>query len=172
MPRILQNVSPRVTHCKEPSLRYACELLMNHIDMTSTMVRNLFDALLHGLYDYSMDERGDVGSWIRIACIEGLASFSEILLSHADDIPNFEEYLPSNRFHDTVGGILKQGVERLDSVRQEAGKTFHRLLQLPQPDIVSRNFYRIHGCSLMQELFLTFVPTASTTQSYSQSRYK
>jgi hypothetical protein len=118
----------------------------------------MFQSLLHGLSDYSMDERGDVGSWIRIACIEGLASFVEILISRASNIPNFAEYLPPDNFHAAIGGILKQGVERLDGVRQEVGDRFERLLQLTVPDIPSGDLWQIHGQSFMQKLFLRYEP--------------
>jgi hypothetical protein len=116
----------------------------------------MFQSLLHGLSDYSMDERGDIGSWIRIACIEGLASFAETLISRASDIPNFEEYLPPDSFHAAIGGILKQGVERLDGVRQEVGNRFERILQLTAPEIPTGDLWQIHGQSLMQKLFLRY----------------
>ena len=101
-----------------------------------------------------MDERGDVGSWIRIACIQGLTSFSQVLFSQAGDITNFEEYLPSALYHEAVGGILKQGVERLDGVRQEAGENFVRLLLIPPLAIPSGRLWCIQGEALMKELFL------------------
>lgn len=117
----------------------------------------MYDALQSGLEDYTIDQRGDIGSWIRIACIRGLATFSEILFSNASNIPNFEEYLPAAKYHDAVGGILKQGVERLDNVRSEAGDHFLRLLLLPLPKVSSPDPWRIHRDPLMKELFLRYV---------------
>jgi len=37
------------------------------IDMSPDVVNGLLDALQDGLEDYTIDERGDVGSWIRMA---------------------------------------------------------------------------------------------------------
>lgn len=88
----------------------------------------LYDALLAGLEDYTVDERGDVGSWVRIACIRGLTAISERLLLHASALE--QGYLPPQRYHDAIGGILRTGVERLDNVRQEAGTCFVRLLRM------------------------------------------
>lgn len=114
----------------------------------------MYDALQDGLDDYTIDERGDVGSWIRIACVKGLTSFTEILFSYASVIPNFEEYLPASKFHNAIGGMLKQGVERLDSVRQEVGTNITRLLLLQEPAVASGELWRIHGIELMKGLFL------------------
>jgi hypothetical protein len=124
------------------------------IDMSPFAVRSLFEALKDGLYDYMINERGDVGSWIRIACIRGLTSFIEILFSHADGIPDFEAYLPPGLYHEAIGGILKQGVERLDGVRQEAGEHFLRLLLIPLPTVATAKLWQIQGDLLMRELFL------------------
>ncbi|PSR74806.1 hypothetical protein PHLCEN_2v9520 [Hermanssonia centrifuga] len=110
--------------------------------------------MLAGLEDYTTDERGDVGSWIRIVCVKGLASFAEILITDAAAMPHFAEYLPASRYHDAVAGILKQGVERLDNVRQQAGEQLLRLLVLPSPAVPQSEAWLIEGDHLMKELFL------------------
>jgi hypothetical protein len=117
------------------------------------VVRSLFCALLGGLNDYTVDERGDVGSWIRIACIQGLRSFAESLFGHASSIPDFEEYLPPDLYHEAIGAILKQGVERLDGVRQKAGENFICLLLISPP----AQLWRIQDEGLIKSTFLTSV---------------
>jgi hypothetical protein len=112
----------------------------------------LFDALLVGLDDYSTDERGDVGSWIRIACVQGLATFSEILLTMPAAADTLEEYLPATRFHVAAAGILKQGVERLDNVRQQAGEQFYRLLRIPLSGKPTMMPWRLKGETLLKDL--------------------
>ena len=114
----------------------------------------MFDAMLIGLEDYTTDQRGDVGSWIRMSCVTGLATFSKTLFSNAARIINFREYLPPAKYHDAVGGILKQGVERLDSVREQAGHDFLQLLHLPLPYTVSSEDWKIQGDVLMRDIFL------------------
>lgn len=121
------------------------------------MVCELFDALLGGLEDYTIDERGDVGSWIRMACIRGLTSFAEALFSNAVAIPYFADYLPASKFHAAIAGILRQGVERLDNVRQTAGEHISRLLVLPLPTTAGSIQWRIEGEALMKDLFLRYV---------------
>ena len=117
----------------------------------------MLDALLAGLEDYSSDERGDVGSWVRIACVKGLASIAESLIQNAAAIANFPEYLPASKYHELIAGILKQGVERLDNVRQQAGEQMTRLLRLELPPVAGREAWRIHGDQLMKELLLRSV---------------
>lgn len=106
-----------------------------------------------GLADYTIDERGDVGSWVRIACIKGLASFSELLISNAEIIPSLDSYLPPQKYQSAIAGILKQGVERLDNVRQEAGECFMRLFALPPPAVADPDRWRMPGRPLLEKLF-------------------
>lgn len=112
------------------------------------------DALIDGLTDYTSDERGDVGSWVRVACVKGLASFIQTLFTHASALPEFSNYLPPESYHSAIGGILKQGVERLDNVRQQAGDSFTTLLLLPPPAVDGSSLWRIYGEKRMKELFL------------------
>lgn len=97
-----------------------------------------------------------MGSWIRIACIRGLTSFVEILFSQAATLTNFTKYLTAAKYHAAVSGILRQGVERLDNVRQIAGENVLHLLQLPLPAVSESNLWRIEGEPLMKELFLWY----------------
>jgi tubulin-specific chaperone D len=117
----------------------------------------LFDSLLDGLEDYTLDERGDVGSWIRMACIRGLTNFAELLFANVASVPYFAEYLPASKYHAAISGILRQGVERLDNVRQIAGEHILRLLVLPLPTITNPEHWRVAGQALMEELFLMYV---------------
>lgn len=121
--------------------------------MSPDVVNSLFDAMLRGLEDYTVDERGDVGSWIRIACTRGLTSFCVTLISNGSTIVDFEEYLPSSKYQDAISGILKQGVERLDNVRTEAGECFKTLLRLASPLASNAEEWKPRGLPLLDELF-------------------
>jgi hypothetical protein len=125
--------------------------------MSPDVVNGLLDALQDGLEDYTIDERGDVGSWIRMACLRGLTSFSEILILNSSTIPSFEQYFPASKYQMVIGGILRQGVERLDNVRQEAGECFMRLLCLPAPTVGNSELWLIKGRTLIDELFTKWV---------------
>jgi len=122
-------------------------------DLSSDMVNAFLDALLAGLNDYTIDERGDVGSWVRIVCIEGLTEISLLFFSIAPSIPGFESYFPPERYLAIAAGILKQGVERLDNVRQMAGACFMKLLHSSLPQVGGGDRWRLPGLQLVEELF-------------------
>ena len=111
------------------------------------------DAFLEGLTDYTTDERGDVGSWIRISCVIGLSTFTQILLTHSKSLPNFIEYFPPEKYHAGIGGILKQGVERLDNVRQQTGAQFVKLLRSPLPEVDGGERWKIFGREMINKVF-------------------
>ncbi|TFK52538.1 TBCD protein [Heliocybe sulcata] len=134
--RLFQTIAPKIS-------RY----------LSAATTQELFSALQNGLSDYTVDQRGDVGSWIRIACIKGLAEVSTILMSNGDDLP-LMDYFPPEVYHEAIGGILKQGVERLDNVRQTSGEHFLGLLSLPSPSVENAEQWRIDGEELFKRLYL------------------
>lgn len=118
------------------------------------MVNSFVNALLAGLEDYTIDERGDVGSWARIASVQGLTTISELLFQISNAIPNFENYFPAENYRLIAAGLLKQGVERLDNVRQTTGVCFVKLMHAPLPSATDAGRWRLPASSLLQELFL------------------
>jgi len=114
----------------------------------------MYNALISGLEDYTTDERGDVGSWVRIASIQGLTSVSVTLLTLAKSENTYIEYIPANLYQKAVGGILKQGVGRLDNVRQHAGESILCLLECPLPEVDDSNPWRFHGEILFKDSLL------------------
>lgn len=114
----------------------------------------MYSALITGLEDYTTDERGDVGSWVRIASIQGLTSVSVTLLTLAKSENTYIEYIPVSQYQKAIAGILKQGVGRLDNVRQYAGDSILSLLKCPLPIINDLNPWKFHGEKLFQELLL------------------
>ncbi|KAF8895385.1 ARM repeat-containing protein [Infundibulicybe gibba] len=156
---MLNNIEAR-RNCYQAIVSILCAVgpeIYRH--MPETRVMTLYNALLTGLDDYTIDNRGDVGSWIRIVCIRGLAAFSATLISNASTIPQFEGYLPPACYRQALAGILKQGVERLDNVRREAGECFLRLLVLDPPDMPNSEDWYIPGRPLLEELFINQTET-------------
>jgi len=111
----------------------------------------MYKVLILGLDDYTNDERGDVGSRVRIASIQGLTSVSLTLLTLVKSVP---EYIPADLYQEAIAGILKQGVERLDNVRQQAGESIIRLLKCPPPSVGDSNPWKFREEQLFEELFL------------------
>ena len=66
----------------------------------------------------------------------------------------FEDWLPPALYHEAFAGILKQGSERLDNVRQEAGQQIVALLRMTPTTLISRADWTLDGHDLMCQLFL------------------
>lgn len=88
----------------------------------------IYTTVLSGFDDYTADQRGDVGSWVRMAALRAVASISEALFLRQNDISPFEDYLSPHAWHNAIAGVLKQGVERLDNVRAVAGEQLMALI--------------------------------------------
>lgn len=145
-------------NCME-SIRLVLTALVPHPSRRLSLdhVFRMYNALISGLDDYTVDERGDVGSWIRIASIQGLTSVSVTLLTLAKTDATHTHYIPADLYQKAIAGILKQGVGRLDNVRQQAGESIHCLLKCPLPSMGDTNPWRFHGEELFIELFLSEV---------------
>lgn len=114
------------------------------------MIKNeVMQSLLGALEDYSVDNRGDVGSWVREAAMYGLEKCTYILCqkdlsvsqrksqssdsqdqSKGQAIRNdqVQPLFDSNIAASVVGGIAKQAVEKMDKMREIAARVLHRIL--------------------------------------------
>lgn len=118
------------------------ELPLYHLIKNEVMM-----SLFKALDDYSVDNRGDVGSWVREAAMEGLETCTYILCimdctrkSHGVDsvseMPNSHlagnnqalSFFDANLATDLIGGIVKQAVEKMDKIREAAAKVLQRIL--------------------------------------------
>lgn len=112
------------------------------------LIKNeVMKSLFNALDDYSVDNRGDVGSWVREAAMDGLERCSYILcrrdtmgsqnrgedclqVSERDAFredqikPLFDADLATN----LVSGVVKQAVEKMDKLREAAAKVLQRIL--------------------------------------------
>lgn len=117
----------------------------------------IFRSFFIGLEDYTINERGDVGSWIRLACLKGFASICEMFIRKTFDprakLEEFGNYLPTETYHNIVGCMLKQGVERLDNVRQCVGELFMSLLELPAPAVPEGDQFVIKRKDTLLDMF-------------------
>ncbi|CAN0889879.1 Tubulin-folding cofactor D [Linum grandiflorum] len=114
------------------------DLSLYHLMKNEVMI-----SLVRALDDYSVDNRGDVGSWVREAAMEGLEDCTYILCSVDSTIKSCrrekltgdtEERNPILPFFDeklanaVVGGLVKQAVEKMDKLREAAAKVLQRIL--------------------------------------------
>jgi hypothetical protein len=85
------------------------------------VIHAIVQAAINALSDYSTDQRGDIGSWIRIT---GLSALSQILT-----VMTIYSQLDHEMVDSALGGIVKQGVEKLEPCRSQAYTTLAQLRQ-------------------------------------------
>ncbi|KAI8380956.1 tubulin folding cofactor D C terminal-domain-containing protein [Radiomyces spectabilis] len=82
------------------------------------------------LLDYSTDQRGDVGSWVRMASMDCLASLIPRLVQL--QCAGALTCVSSAKKAEIMAGLLKQGVERIDRVRANAGTVIRDFIYAKQ----------------------------------------
>nr|XP_016438894.1 PREDICTED: tubulin-folding cofactor D-like isoform X2 [Nicotiana tabacum] len=122
------------------------ECISLYVFIKNEVMQTLFKAL----DDYCVDNRGDVGSWVREAAINGLERCTYLLCNrefkrflsksvqmelgslsqlNEKDITNQMKFLfDENVATCLVGGVVKQAVERMDKLRELAAKVLQRIL--------------------------------------------
>ncbi|XP_057955692.1 tubulin-folding cofactor D isoform X2 [Malania oleifera] len=143
----LVSVCETLTEAKEHS-----DFLPMEDDMSLfLLIKNeVMMSLFKALDDYSVDNRGDVGSWVREAAIDGLERCTYMLCKKDTMIFQSKQYgvesslekpnsevvenrqtrslFDVNLANCVVGGIVKLAVEKIDKLRETAAKTLQRIL--------------------------------------------
>ncbi|SPO20011.1 related to Tubulin-folding cofactor D [Ustilago trichophora] len=115
-PNILYSTNIEVRRNAMDSLtRSHPHILHLHHETSLLLLPRIVHSLLAGLGDYTTDQRGDVGSWVRLSCVTGLREIL-ILLSRQQRL-----VLEESLFHRVIGALWKQAAERIDHVRHMAG---------------------------------------------------
>ena len=134
-----------------------CETLTSNVDQSSDIGESVYayikvevmPALFRALDDYAVDNRGDVGSWVREAAMDALERCTFILCKRdavavrtapaaedksepsdmdANAISTTCQLFDSSIAQGLVAGIAKQAVEKIDKIREIAVRTLHRIL--------------------------------------------
>ena len=79
-----------------------------------------YDFFSRALDDYSTDQRGDVGSWIRVAGLLALGQAISIASQKAE--PKF--WVSQDMLETALRGIIKLGMEKLEPVRAAAWRSW------------------------------------------------
>uniref|UniRef100_A0A0D9XLC9 Uncharacterized protein n=1 Tax=Leersia perrieri TaxID=77586 RepID=A0A0D9XLC9_9ORYZ len=134
-----------------------CETLTASVEHSSSFEDSIYSyikdkamqALFRALDDYAVDNRGDVGSWVREAAMDALERCTFILCKrdsiavritqvakHESELSDMDtsavnirqQLIDSSIAQDLVAGIAKQAVEKMDKIREIAVKTLKRIL--------------------------------------------
>lgn len=112
-----------------------------NVSFSTAISQEIFKSLLCGilknLEDYSTDQRGDVGSWIREESMKCLGLVVPIVTQlERPNLNGMEEdvYISVESHTQIIGKVLKQASERIDRTRVCAGQTLETILQCLGPD--------------------------------------
>ncbi|XP_050312705.1 tubulin-specific chaperone D [Anthonomus grandis grandis] len=87
-------------------------------DFHENYIAQFYSTLFEGLKDYSEDKRGDIGAWVREACVTGLQVLTLLLTEKMPQI------LTSELMNKILSNVAQQAVEKIDRTRALAGKVF------------------------------------------------
>ena len=126
------------------------DLSLNSGDSVYAYIKDyVMRALFTALDDYAVDNRGDVGSWVReaamdalerctfILCRRDIAALrtapasgheSELSVMEVNSSSSADQLFDSGIAQDLIAGIAKQAVEKIDKMREIAIKTLQRIL--------------------------------------------
>ncbi|XP_071718069.1 tubulin-folding cofactor D [Rutidosis leptorrhynchoides] len=99
-----------------------------YTSLYTTIKTEVMQSLFNALEDYSVDNRGDVGSWVRTAAMNSLENCTYILCKRDKSVGNESSLFDSDIATNLVGGIVKQAVEKMDRLRDIAAKVLQRIL--------------------------------------------
>lgn len=92
---------------------------VGYAKLSDDNLRKIFNCLLKALDEYTIDNRGDIGAWVREAAMSVL---HQMLVSCPP------ERLEAEVVHSVMTGFAQQSVEKIDRTRGMAGKLFHHLV--------------------------------------------
>ncbi|KAG0211199.1 hypothetical protein BGX28_008379 [Mortierella sp. GBA30] len=92
--------------------------------------QNILKMYFTGLQDYSIDHRGDVGSWIREASMQGLEVMIPIVaqLDYKAQQEHQLRYLSDRDHAQVMAQLLQQSVEKIDRIRGCAATVMIKIL--------------------------------------------
>lgn len=94
-------------------------VVLEPFDGQDSILDRVFQCLFSALQEYTVDNRGDIGAWVREAAMNALFKL-------ITSIPH--ESLDASKVHAVVTGLVQQAVEKIDRTRALAGKLFCNLI--------------------------------------------
>ncbi|XP_066141125.1 tubulin-specific chaperone D [Euwallacea fornicatus] len=91
-------------------------------DFNEDYITKIYITFFQGLKDYTQDKRGDIGAWVREACVTGLQVLTLLLSERCPQL------LISDLMNKVLSQIAQQAVEKIDRTRALAGKVFYSFI--------------------------------------------
>jgi hypothetical protein len=101
--------------------------------VSKALFDDIVEALFVGMEDYSIDNRGDVGSWVRESCFVSWTRLLPFVIKLEDAAVkngggNADRYITSKIVTRVLTLLARQAVEKIDRVRQTAGEALANLI--------------------------------------------
>ncbi|XP_017771538.1 PREDICTED: tubulin-specific chaperone D [Nicrophorus vespilloides] len=105
------------------ALTSICVTLNEELDSAvgEDYLKKIYEALLAGLTEYTVDNRGDIGAWVREVSMLGLQHITLLLTVNTN-------FLNTDLMTRIICGVSQQSVEKIDRTRALAGKVFYSLI--------------------------------------------
>ncbi|KAL1413220.1 hypothetical protein Q8F55_000973 [Vanrija albida] len=94
-------------------------------------ITSVVQALVSALDDYTTDQRGDVGSWVRTAAVLALGQ----VIGGAATAAKPADLVSQEQFDAAISGIVKQALEKLQVVRDASTTTWAVLLEAKADEV-------------------------------------
>lgn len=91
-------------------------------DILNTNAHKIYESFFVGLTEYTQDNRGDIGAWVREAAMQGIQTLTLLLCKLNPQL------LDKNTVTKVVAGLIQQAVEKIDRTRALAGKVFSSII--------------------------------------------
>lgn len=90
--------------------------------LSNELIIKIYECFLEALNEYTQDNRGDIGAWVREAAMIGMQRITLSLSKNRRDI--LGEQLVTR----IATGIAQQAVEKIDRTRAIAGKIYYSFI--------------------------------------------
>ena len=132
------------------------------VGLSKELTKQVFESFILALNDYNMDRRGDVGSWSRLAAMDGLETLTFAAVEANNRLS--PGYFDSELCVRIIGGLLKQLSEKLDSIRARAGMCLTRILTsiCPVVPFIPRREYLLNALGLTEKIQINWSSAEST----------
>ena len=119
-------------------------------NLNQIQISKIWNCLIKAMQDYSIDNRGDVGRFVREQALDSLKRLTVLILSFQQQQKTPQSIMNQDKTVQLFNAILQQCVEKIDNIRVIAGKILAFFLY---PNVVSLQQLEIPQRKFMESLF-------------------
>lgn len=104
------------------------------------ILNDMYQTLCQCMNDYQIDRRGDVGNWVREVAMSALTRFLRLLVEASENNQEIVKTLNADQpqfYEKYVCLLLQQLSEKIDKVREVAGRSLQEFFKVIAPRVVN-----------------------------------